>query len=415
MIKFLHAADVHLDSPLRGLESYDGAPAERIRLATRRAFENLIELAIAEQVNFVLLAGDLYDGDWQDYNTGLYLVRQMARLREAGIRVVVIAGNHDAHNKMTRRLPLPENVTMLSHDQPQSFPIPDYDVMVHGQGFSTQAVTEDLSERYPQATRGLYNIGILHTCAGGDEGHGRYAPCTVQGLVAKGYDYWALGHVHNRQTLCEAPYIAFPGNTQGRHARELGPKGCLLVTIANGGPPKVDFRRLDVVRWELCEIDAARAGSEEELADAASGQLAELLAREDADRLLAVRVVIGGASPIHDRLLSDPEKSRAAVRARAAEFSTDRLWVEQVKIQTRPLRSASTVGDGPIEELFTVLQELRSDESQFKGLSDLLKSLRLKLPPELMEGPEALALDSPAWLREILDAAEALLHDRLHS
>jgi exonuclease SbcD len=414
MIKFLHAADVHLDSPLRGLESYDGAPAERIRLATRRAFENLIELALAEQVAFVLLAGDLYDGDWQDYNTGLYLVRQMARLREAGIRVVVIAGNHDAHNKMTRRLPLPENVTMLNHDEPQSLELREFDVMVHGQGFSTQAVTEDLSRRYPQAIRGLYNIGLLHTCAGGDERHGRYAPCTVQGLVAKGYDYWALGHVHNRQTLSDEPYIAFPGNTQGRHARELGPKGCLLVTIANGGPPKVDFRRLDVVRWEACEIDATQAGSEDELADSASGKFSELLAGEDPARLLAVRVVIGGASPIHDRLLSDPEKSTAAVRARAAELGTDRLWVEQVKIQTRPLRSAATVGDGPIEELSAVLAELRSDESRFKDLGGLLKGLRLKLPQELLEGPEALALDSPEWLREILDSAEALLHDRLH-
>ncbi len=224
----------------------------------------------------------------------------------------MIAGNHDAHNKMTRRLPLPENVTMLSHDQPQSFPIPEYDVMVHGQEFSTQAVTEDLSERLSASDpRPLQHWDPPHL-RGGDEGHGRYAPCTVQGLVAKGYDYWALGHVHNRQTLCEAPYIAFPGNTQGRHAR-LGPKGCLLVTIANGGPPKVDFRRLDVVRQELCEIDAARAGSKRNWPTRPQASWRNCW-REDADRLLAVRVVIGGASPIHDRLLSDPEKSRAAVR-----------------------------------------------------------------------------------------------------
>lgn len=415
MIKFIHAADVHLDSPLRGLESYDGAPAERIRLATRRAFENLVELALVERVDFVLLAGDLYDGDWQDYNTGLYLVHQMVRLRDAGVRVVVIAGNHDAHNKMTRRLPLPDNVTMLSHDAPQSLHLSEFDVVVHGQGFASQAVVEDLSQHYPPAVRGLYNIGLLHTCAGGDERHGRYAPCTIQGLVAKGYDYWALGHVHARQTLNREPYIAFPGNTQGRHAREIGPKGCLLVTIGNGGSPVIDFRRLDVVRWEVCEIDAARAGSEEDLADAAAGRISHLLAVEDPDRLLAVRVAIGGASPIHDRLLSDPEKATAAVRARAAEFGADRLWIERVKIETRPLRPTAAVGDGPIEELAAVLEELRSDESRFKELSGLLKDLRLKLPQELTEGPEALALDDPAWLRDVLDAAESLLLARLHS
>jgi len=287
--------------------------------------------------------------------------------------------------------------------------------MVHGQGFSTQAVTEDLSQRYPQATRGLCNIGLLHTCAGGDERHGRYAPCTVQGLVSKGYDYWALGHVHTRQTLNREPYIAFPGNIQGRHAREVGPKGCLLVTIGGGGPPVVDFRRLDVVRWEVCEVDSAHAGSEEELADSAADGLTRLLAEEDSDRLLAARVVFRGASPIHDRLLSDPEKSTAAVRARAAELGAERLWVERIKIETRPVRSSAAVGDGPIEELSAVLDELRSDETRFKDLSGLLKDLRLKLPQELMEGPEALALDDPAWLRDVLDSAEALLLARLHS
>ncbi|WP_435009780.1 metallophosphoesterase family protein [Tundrisphaera lichenicola] len=415
MIKFLHAADVHLDSPLRGLENYDGAPADRIRLATRRAFENLIELAIAEEVDFVLLAGDLYDGDWPDYNTGLYLVRQMNRLREAQIRVFVIAGNHDAENKMTRQLTLPDNVTMLRTDRPESLRLDDLGIAIHGQGFSTQKVIEDLSRGYPPALRGRLNIGLLHTCAGGDERHGKYAPCTIEGLKSKEYDYWALGHVHTRQTLIERPYVAFPGNVQGRHARETSPKGCLLVTVDGLGPPSVAFRRLDVVRWEVCEIDATSVLSEEELGDLASARLTELLAGEHPDRLLAVRVVVRGASPIHDRLLSSPDKTVAEVQARASGLSTDRLWIERVKIQTRPRRATGSTGDGPIEELTAVLEELRSDESRIKELGGLFKDLRNRLPQELLEGPEALALDDPAWLRELLDSAESLLLARLHS
>ena len=414
MIKFLHAADVHLDSPLRGLESYPGAPAGRIRLATRRAFENLIELAIAEKVDFVLLAGDLYDGAWPDYNTGIYLARQMARLHESNIRVVAIAGNHDAENKMTLRLRLPGNVTPLTTDKPQSLALEDLGVVVHGQGFATQKVIEDLSRSYPQATRGLYNIGILHTCAGGDEGHGRYAPCTVPGLVAKGYDYWALGHVHNRQMLNERPFVAFPGNTQGRHARELGPKGCLLVTV-EGDETSVEFRRLDVVRWVLCEVDASGAGSDEELADLAAGQLAGLLAEESPDRLLAVRVVFTGASPIHDRLSSMAEKISWEVRNQSIQFGDDRLWVEKVQVRTTPPRASSSVGDGPIKELTDFLGELRSDDTLVKDLAHLLRDLKRTLPSELLEGPDALAIDDPAWLREILDSAESLLMARLHS
>jgi DNA repair exonuclease SbcCD nuclease subunit len=304
---------------------------------------------------------------------------------------------------------------MLRTDSPESLPFDDFGVVVHGQGFSTQAVTEDLSLRYPQAIRGAYNIGILHTCAGGEVGHERYAPCTVPGLQAKGYDYWALGHVHTRQFLSREPYVVFPGNTQGRHARELGPKGCLLVTIDGTKTVDVEFRRLDVVRWETCQVDASTASTEEDLGDLAVAELSRLLQDEPSGRLLAVRVVIAGASPIHDRLLADPEKAASIVRSRASELGVDRLWVERIKIQTRPRRASLAGGDGPIEELSAVLEELRTDETRVKDLAGLFKDLRLKLPPELLEGPEALALDDPAWLRGAIDSAEALLLSRLHS
>jgi DNA repair exonuclease SbcCD nuclease subunit len=131
-ISFVHAADIHLDSPLKGLERYENAPVERIRGATRRAFTRLIDLAIDKHVDFVLLAGDLYDGDWRDYNTGLFLVRQLGRLREQKIKVFVIAGNHDAANKMTRVLRLPDHVRLLMHDRPETVRLPHLDVAIHG-------------------------------------------------------------------------------------------------------------------------------------------------------------------------------------------------------------------------------------------------------------------------------------------
>jgi DNA repair exonuclease SbcCD nuclease subunit len=145
MFKFIHAADIHLDSPLKGLERYEGAPVEEMRRSTRRALENLTDLAIAERVAFVLIAGDLYDGDWNDHGTGLYLNSQMARLHDAGIDVVLIQGNHDAQSHMTKHLTLPENVKRLWTDRPQSLPIEDCGVMVHGQGFAKRAVTDNIA------------------------------------------------------------------------------------------------------------------------------------------------------------------------------------------------------------------------------------------------------------------------------
>jgi DNA repair exonuclease SbcCD nuclease subunit len=187
MLKFLHAADVHLDSPLRGLERYPGAPVEEIRAATRRAFENLVALAVEEEVGFVLLAGDLYDGDWKDYNTGLFFAAQMARLEEAGIRAFLIAGNHDAASQITRVLRPPANVKVFSTKRPETEILEDLGVAIHGQGFAQISVSEDLSAGYPRAVPHLFNIGMLHTSLDGRPGHASYAPCTVDGLRSRGY------------------------------------------------------------------------------------------------------------------------------------------------------------------------------------------------------------------------------------
>ena len=169
--------------------------------ATRRALENLIQLALTEKVAFAIIAGDLYDGDWRDYNTGLYFVSQMQRLSDAGIVVFIAAGNHDAASKISKSLRLPDGVHMFPSERPDTFVIREMDVAVHGQSFPTPAVKKDLSAGYPEPVDGCFNIGILHTCATGRENHEPYAPCTLEGLKSKGYDYWALGHVHQFEVL----------------------------------------------------------------------------------------------------------------------------------------------------------------------------------------------------------------------
>jgi DNA repair exonuclease SbcCD nuclease subunit len=257
MMKFVHAADLHLDSPLRGLQRYEGAPVDRMRGATRRALENLIALCLEEEVRLLLLAGDLFDGNWKDYSTGLFFAKQMSRLRQAGIPVVLIRGNHDAASQITRSLQLPDNVVELATRRPETRVFEELGIAVHGQGFATRAVSEDLALRYPAAVAGLVNVGLLHTCATGREGHDPYAPCAVETLIAKGYDYWALGHVHRREVLAQDPWIVFAGNLQGRHVKEAGAKGATLVTLAGGRITDVVHRPLDVVRWVICDVDAA--------------------------------------------------------------------------------------------------------------------------------------------------------------
>ena len=186
MGRFLHAADIHLDSQLRGLENYDGAPVEKIRQATRDALVGLVDLAIARRVNFVLIAGDLYDGDWKDYNTGLFFVAQLVRLREEGIRTFIIRGNHDAANRMTQSLHLPNNAdgttALFGHQSATTVQLDDIRVAIHGQSFETQAEYRNLVDGFPPAVPGYFNIGLLHTSLTGAEGHEPYAPCTVEQL-----------------------------------------------------------------------------------------------------------------------------------------------------------------------------------------------------------------------------------------
>jgi exonuclease SbcD len=413
-VKFLHAADIHLDSPLHGLERYEGAPVEELRGATRHAFDNLVELAIEEEVALVLIAGDLYDGDWKDYNTGLYFVQRMARLREAGIRVFIVAGNHDAASQITRQLRLPDNVTLFSTSRPETAVLENLGLAVHGQGFARREVTEDLSGAYPQAAPDLFNIGLLHTCLDGKPGHEPYAPCTVDGLRSKGYDYWALGHVHSREVVSQDPWIVFPGNIQGRHARETGPKGCTLVTVADGEVAAVEHRDLDVLRWTRCTVDVTDSASLDEIHD----QVRDVLQRalDDAnERPVAARLVLQGVSAVHSTLRSDRIHWIQEYRALASGLAGAGLWLEKVAIETRQAVALDELleRDDALGGLLRALHALQLDISGVEGLTAEVADLRQKLPPELLGGEDRYDPTDPGYLASLMEDIKELLVNRL--
>ncbi len=411
MFKYLHTADIHLDSPLRGLEAYEGAPVAAVRQATREAMKNLVHLAIAEGVDFVLIAGDLYDGDWPDYNTGLFFAGQMRRLRDADIPVYAIAGNHDAQSQITRGLTPPENVRLLTTAKPETCRIERIAVAIHGQGFADRAVTENLAASYPAPVAGAFNIGMLHTAADGREGHDPYAPCSVDGLRNHGYDYWALGHVHTREVLSEDPPIVFPGNLQGRHANETGAKGCYVVTVDDSGNPTLDFRPLDVVRWHRVHLDARDATGHDELCAAFRNVLDNL--REPAgDRLLAVRVTVTGASPAHAWLAAHAERFTNELRLIASDHAGGPVWLERVCIDTTP-HAASTVEAqaGPLADLLDIVAELAGTDPGESHLANTLDDLRAKLPPELREDADGPV--SPEAIAGYARQARGLLEERL--
>ncbi len=400
MVRFIHTADIHLDSPLKGLEAHEDAPVDEIRGATRRAFDNLIELAIEEEVDFVLIAGDLYDGDWKDYNTGLFFVDRMGKLDRAGIRVFIILGNHDAASRITKTMPLPDNVTLLSTRKPQTVLLDDLGVAIHGQSYQSRAVTENLVAQYPRQDPDYFNIGLLHTALTGRPGHEPYAPCTVGDLITKGYDYWALGHVHRREVVAAEPLVVFPGNIQGRHIRETGGKGATLVAIEDGHITAAEHRELDVLRWAVCRVDLAEC----ETLEAVYGQVRSAMAEEQiaADgRTLALRLHLQGGCPLHAELHSRAAQWVEEFRGIAAGLGD--VWLEKVKFNTsRKTSLEEIVGeDTPLADLLQAVEGLEFGAAALTGLLPDLANLKTKLPAELLAADSLLESrpEQPAELR----------------
>ncbi len=402
-MKIVHAADLHLDSPLRGLPAYEGAPLAEVRSATRRALSGLVDLCFEQRASLLLLAGDLYDGDFRDYSTALFLVEQLSRLREIDCKIVWIRGNHDAENQITRHLRLPEGAFELSTQSPETLVFEGLGVAVHGQGYATRDLTEKLALAYPPAHAGLFNIGLLHTALEGREGHAPYAPCSAAELTARGYDYWALGHVHQREVVKADVPIVFPGNLQGRHARESGEKGATVLSVDDG--KLVDFTHygVDVVRWVHEKIDARDLGSFGDVLDAAN--LALERASQQADgRLVACRVSLLGQSPAHAELVARRDELEAELRRSSIEGG---FYIERVEHKTKGallLDELSARGDAVAELLGRAELTLADDEECQRLQRELLGPLGT-LPAELLEGDED--------FREILGEARQLLEGRL--
>lgn len=379
-MKFIHAADIHLDSPFAGLADRAGAAAERLRHSTRQALTNLVDYALENAIDFVVIAGDLYDGDWPHFATGLFFVQEMARLGRAGIPVYVLHGNHDAASQITRRLVLPENVSVFPAKAPHTHLIRAHHVALHGQSFATAAVTNNLARGYPEARPGCFNIGVLHTAASGRDGHAAYAPCQPADLLAKGYDYWALGHVHAREVLHEFPHIIFAGNLQGRSIRETGAKGFTVVTVEAQKVVAVEAVEADVVRWARIALGADGCADLDAVLTNARRGLADALAAADG-RPVVARVVVSGRTALDGWLKDHPEELLAQVRATASAVGAD-LWIEKAVVASLPLHDLEAAAARPdaIGALLRAAEALRSDPDARAGLETELATIITKLP-----------------------------------
>lgn len=393
--RFVHAADLHLGSPFKGLSARDPELARRFAEATRKAFTTLVSRTLELAADFMVIAGDVYDGEWQDNAVGLFFNREIARLERAGIPVFVLRGNHDAESVVTRSISMPANVRGFDTRKPQTHLLEPLRVALHGQSFADRSQGDNLARSYPAPEPGWFNIGVLHTSLTGRPPHADYAPCSVDDLRARGYDYWALGHVHDHEVIDTDPHMVFPGNLQGRSIRETGAKGAVLVTVTDGRVTGCERLIVDEARWALLELDISG------LADLD----AILLALEEAlrphvqaaeGRALAVRLRLTGENPLRAWLLANRALLRDEAQAAAARVDAD-VSLEKLVLDVtggEPPTPGTESGD-PLIDLGGMLAAQRHDPEVLAAVEEVVGQVTGKMPhglgADLDTGPEALA------------------------
>ncbi|MCS7477365.1 exonuclease SbcCD subunit D [Umezawaea endophytica] len=397
-MRIVHAADIHLDSPMRGLSRFAGDDlARRLRRSSRDALENLVRLVVDERAQALVLAGDIYDGDWPDYATGKFFADQMDFLHQHGIRVFMVAGNHDAESVVTKAVRLPKNVDVLSTDQVETVIDGSLGLAVHGQGYAVRAVRENLALSYPDRTPGLVNIGVLHTAVTGAEGHEPYAPCTPSDLEKARYEYFALGHVHKHRVVNGGQWVAaFSGNLQGRHVKETGPKGALVVDLEVDAPASVRFVPLDVARWADIRVDASDRRTFDDVLDSVEEHLGDARAGIG-ERPLVARVTVEGTTAAAGAL-SDRDRLSAEVSGLA-----ERRGVTLEKAVSRAVfpRAAGRVDEQLIEAIKRRGGELAVDVD---ALLDLVKPLDREFG-RVLRAKDSLDLRDEDFLRGLTESA----------
>ncbi|MED3551444.1 DNA repair exonuclease [Cytobacillus praedii] len=265
-LTFIHAADLHLDSPMVGLKSLPEQIFKRLQESTFEAFGKIVDSAILHNVDFVIIAGDLFDGEDRSIRAQTRFIKEMKRLEEKHIPVFAVHGNHDHMEGNWTHLPMPENVYIFPHDVTAKT-FTNYigtSVNLYGFSYPKRHVYERMIQRYEKKNNADFHIGILHGQLEGNSDHGTYAPFTLKELLDKGFDYWALGHIHKRNQVNLQPPVIYPGNIQGRNRKELGAKGCYLVQLTDG-EAEMTFIESSTVNWRELTIDAAALPSFHEI------------------------------------------------------------------------------------------------------------------------------------------------------
>ncbi|ABE52181.1 metallophosphoesterase family protein [Methanococcoides burtonii] len=378
---FVHAADLHLDSPFLGLSEINTKLSQVMAKATFDAYNNIIDLCIEKNADFLLISGDIYDSADKSLYAQLKFLEGLKRLSSAGIAAYITHGNHDPLNGWSASLEWPANVKIFSGDDVETvFVEKDGNVIasINGISYRTKHIQENLAKRFQKKDAlSPFTIGMLHCTVDSGGGHYPYAPCSIQDLKETNYDYWALGHIHYPQVLETDPYIVYSGNPQGRNPGELGERGCTLVEVDQKGNIKLDFVPVDSVRWYVEELYVDGLETEAELIELLEETM-DKLSEIAEGRYIISRFILRGRSPLKRFLMKDDSLNDLVQHLRDDyDVGSGSVWVERLQDKTSfPIERESLLNRQDfISDLLSITDEICSDNEGLMKLDDSLHPL----------------------------------------
>lgn len=411
--RFVHTADLHLDSPFKGLKESNQTIAARLAEATFDAYERIIDVCIDKKIDFLLIAGDIYDGADRSLRAQLKFRDGLKRLTDANINAFIAHGNHDPLDGWCATLSWPEGVHIFKKDL-EIVPVErDGQVIanIHGVSHPKREVKENLAKKFHRRDKDLFSVGLLHCNVGVSTGHEPYAPCSKQDLVGAGMDYWALGHVHNGAVLRSSePMIIYPGNPQGLHPRESGGRGCYVVEVNEAGIPSAEFVAVDQVRWVIEEVSIAGVVDEESLL-VALDERCDAVRKSTDGRPVVLRIILKDRGPVHHTIKRPDILTDLEDRLRETQGAEDPfVWVERLETRTRADVNVETrrEADDFLGDLLKLVHYYQNDSGASK---QLCKELEL-----LYQSPSArklLHMPDQEALLEVLSQVETLFLDRM--
>tara|TARA_B100000315_G_scaffold259714_1_gene316823 strand:+ start:1348 stop:2613 length:1266 start_codon:yes stop_codon:yes gene_type:complete len=381
-IKFLHCADLHIDSPFKGISNINPDLKELLYQSTFESFNNIIDLAIQENVHCVIIAGDIYDGADKSLSAQLKFRNGLQRLSDHGIPSFLVYGNHDPLDSWAASIEWPENVFQYGGDKVENYPLTvDGEVIAHiyGISFPTRDVFDNLALQFNRVDENILSIAVLHTNVGENTGHKSYAPATVDELKSRNMDYWALGHVHNFAILHDDnPTIVYPGNSQARNPREKGKKGCCMVTLHNDGACEVVHIPTDVVRYNSSELDLTDVETVEDVIKIMTEKINEISTHMD-DRNVVLRLTLSGRCRVNGELNRGNNIEELTDQLREHfEGRTPWIWIEKIEPKTSGVYNVEELkkGNDFFGDIINYYEEIyKNEDDQISEIKELLKPL----------------------------------------